>query len=69
MILALLTDSNRQEVINHFAEYGAWDDLDSWDNNRLNALLIQDISAELKETDSARISLGDDSEYYYYLGL
>lgn len=49
---SLVTESNREEVIAHFKEYGAWDNLDDWSINELNALLIQDISADINEFNS-----------------
>ena len=45
----LVTEENRQEVIEHFAEYGAWDNLESWPMNELNALLLQEVTSEYQD--------------------
>jgi hypothetical protein len=44
-----VTDENRDEFISYYRGFGAWDDLDEWDNNRLNALTIQEVTAEILE--------------------
>jgi len=46
-----VTDENRDEVISHFQAYGAWDreELEAHSNNELCAMLIQDISAAMRE--------------------
>jgi hypothetical protein len=47
-----VTDENRDEVISHFEAYGAWDreELEAHSNDELCAMLIQDISAAMRES-------------------
>jgi hypothetical protein len=79
-----VNEDNKQDVIDHFAEYGAWDDLEEWSINELNALLIQDISASIREwecydsyeeieqaMEDGQISsrlYQSSDEYYFYIG-
>ena len=46
-----ITDDNRQDIKDHFSSYGAWDKLkiDSWSDQELTALLIQDICGSLQD--------------------
>ena len=44
-----ITNETRQVIIDHFKEYGAWDDLDTWDDLELNTLLLQDISGHIND--------------------
>jgi hypothetical protein len=46
-----VTDENRGAVIDHFQAYGAWDreELEAHTNTELCAMLIQDISAAMRE--------------------
>ena len=49
--LNFITEENREEIKDHFADFGAWDrdEINSWDDQELNALLIQLISGDLQE--------------------
>lgn len=51
----LVTDENRDELIEHFAGYGAWtrDELNANTDAELNALLIQFIAGDYKERRDA----------------
>lgn len=53
---AIVNDSNRSEVINHFLGYGAWEkeELDNSSLQELNAMLIQDASSALREYYEAK---------------
>jgi len=68
------TEEQIQEAKDHFAEYGAWDDdeIESWSQKDVNALLVQDICADYKEygadDDSSRLYRDADGKFYYYLG-
>jgi len=75
-----VTEENAYEVREYFDSFGAWEDLDDWPLNDLNALLIQDISAQIREaTDEngeidlnasgTNICQGDDAKIYIYLGM
>ncbi len=66
--LSFVTEDNKQVFIDHFAEYGAWDDLEDWPINELNAIFVQDVSACINEGNKDRI-FESDNQYYYYLGL
>lgn len=46
-----VNDDNRDDVIAHFLAYGAWDEseLEACSNDELCAMLIQDISSEMRE--------------------
>ncbi len=80
----LLTDANRQEVIDYFLEFGAWDneELTGMSNNELNALLLQFIAGDIREYEgfnsfeeydtsdqtSGRLFIGDDKKVYFHIG-
>lgn len=44
-------DEIRQALRDHFKEYGAWsdDEIGAWSDSELNALLIQDISGNMRD--------------------
>lgn len=46
-----MTDATRDNVREHFASFGAWseDEIASWSDSELNALLIQDISSNMRD--------------------
>jgi hypothetical protein len=50
---AFVTDENRDEVIAHFRAYGAWTDeeLQAHSNDELCAMLLQDISGTMRDSD------------------
>lgn len=45
----LFSECNRKAVIKFFDGFGAWDDLEEWPIEDLNALLIQMISGDIQE--------------------
>lgn len=47
----LVTDENRQEIRDHFREYGAWDaeEIAAWDDTELAALVWQEAAASARE--------------------
>ena len=45
----LVTDENRQEIIDFLDDYGAWDDLHEWDTPTLNALMVQFVTSWIDE--------------------
>jgi len=45
----LLTPENKQDVIDHFKDYGAWDDLDEWGDTDLNGLLVQEVVSNMSD--------------------
>lgn len=49
--IMFVTDANRDELIDHFAEFGAWsrDELEAHTDAETNALLIQCISGDYQE--------------------
>ena len=49
---SFINKSNKQDCIDFFKEYGAWDDLDKWPIKELNALFIQMVSGDLNEMDA-----------------
>lgn len=63
-----------QAIKHHFAQYGAWenDEITNWSNDETIALLVQEISAQLRENDIACLddlivlqnSMDDQSENY-----
>lgn len=58
----LETDEQRQEVRDYFKGYGAWDDeIAAWTNQELDALLLQEISSNLRKAEHYG---GLDSEEY-----
>jgi len=44
-----VTEENKAEFISFFDGFGAWDDLEDWPINELNALVIQYISGDIRE--------------------
>ena len=46
-----ITGDTREEVRAHFASFGAWseEEIASWPDSELNALLIQDISGNMRD--------------------
>jgi hypothetical protein len=44
-------EDTRQAIRDHFAAYGAWEveEIETWSDIGMNALLIQDISAEMRD--------------------
>jgi hypothetical protein len=46
-----VTEENKQEVIDYFDAFGAWDDLAEWPVKELNALLIQDIVSNIQDLE------------------
>lgn len=44
-----VTEENKQTFIDYFAEFGAWEDLEDWPINELNALVIQELSHSIDE--------------------
>ena len=71
----ITNDEIKNEVIDHFKGFGAWDNLDSWTTNELNALLIQEVSSSIRELDhctieesSGRLFECDKGETYFTLG-
>lgn len=46
----LITDDNRQDVRDHFAEYGAWEreEIDGWDDTHLSAMLWQEVAGDYR---------------------
>jgi len=59
----LVTDANRQEIRDHFGEYGAWDDeeIANWSDQELAALVLQEGAAEMREFEE--LCEGDWAEY------
>lgn len=57
-----ITEENKQEIRDHFASYGAWEEeeISAWSDTELNALLIQFISGDLKEWEEAQELSKDD---------
>lgn len=51
----LVTDANRDEIVEHFADYGAWsrEDLELYHDDALNALLLQFIAGDYQERRDA----------------
>lgn len=47
----LTTDANRQDIRDHFAEYGAWDEqeIEAWTDVELSALVWQEAAASARE--------------------
>src|SRR5688500_18487247 len=50
----LITPDQAEELIKHFAEYGAWtmDELRAMTHTELNALLIQFVASEIREREA-----------------
>jgi len=46
-----VTEENKQEVIDYFDAFGAWDDLAEWPTSELNGLLIQDIVSNIQDLE------------------
>lgn len=59
----------------HFAEYGAWEreEIDAWSERELQALVIQEVAADLRELErgeeSGRVFVADDGKVWIYLGV
>lgn len=82
----LATPEQLEAAKAYFKTFGAWDgdEIATWSDFELNALMIQFISAEMNEhgmdgmdfdwdahensDDAGRIFMGDDGEIYYYIG-
>jgi hypothetical protein len=49
--LPLVTDKNRNDLQDHFAEYGAWDreEIDGWSDQELSAMVWQEAAADMRE--------------------
>lgn len=58
----------------HFRVHGAWEDseIDAWSDHELQALVIQETAAELRELEAggetSSVYTGDDGETWIYLG-
>ena len=46
----LVNDDNRDNVRDHFAEYGAWErsEIDAWDDTSLSAMIWQEGAADMR---------------------
>lgn len=49
--LPLITDTNRDDVRDHFADYGAWErsEIDAWSDVELGAMVWQEAAASYRE--------------------
>jgi hypothetical protein len=78
----LTTPEQIEEARDYFADFGAWEDdeIQGWDENTINALLVQDIAANIREMEhydtleeffqeNGRLGLGDNGEWYFYVGM
>ena len=76
----LVTDANRQDIRDHFADYGAWhdDDVEGWDDTELSAMVWQEGAAAVRELDEHGVedgrvnaTVGEDGtrKLYLYLGV
>lgn len=52
----------------HLTGFGAWDDIQSWSKQQLEALLVQLIAGDIREENDSRLFLGTDGQVYYYIG-
>ncbi len=74
------TDEKKQAYREHISAYGAWDEdeINAWSDIELNALLIQEISGDIREgaldddtpddQKSGRLSMESGGEFYFYCG-
>lgn len=46
----LVTDANRQDIRDHFAEYGAWEEeeINAWSDVELSAMVWQEAAADMR---------------------
>ena len=65
--MILDTDEKRQLFRDHVKGFGAWDDkqIAGWNDTELNALLIQLISGDIRESNLTPDSSNADWEEYY----
>lgn len=49
--LPLITDANRDDVRDHFREYGAWKDeeIDAWTDTELTAMVWQEAASDVRQ--------------------
>lgn len=61
--LPLVTDANRDDIRDHFAEYGAWDreEIAAWTDTELSAMVWQEAAACMREFEE--YCRGDLAEY------
>ena len=47
----LTTDKNREDIRDHFREYGAWEDkeIDAWTDTELSAMVWQEAASSMRE--------------------
>jgi len=60
-----VTRENRQEFVNHFKGYGAWSEgeINDWPDTELNALVIQEISGQIREFSDNPVASWDWDDY------
>lgn len=58
----LATEEQLQALRDHVRGFGAWEDIDAWTAQELNALFVQLVSGDMREDD---VSPGVDWEAYY----
>ena len=78
----LVPPEGEAEARDYIREFGAWEDeeIDGWDSQTLNALVLQLVAGDIRDMShygsyaeyaeaSGRVYQGDDSRWYYYLGM
>jgi hypothetical protein len=68
---SFVTEENKQEFVDYFKEFGAWteEEMQEWPINELNALFIQEMSAQIKSEDTCSMFQTDDGKWYFYVGM
>jgi hypothetical protein len=57
----------KKAILNYFKEMGGgWDDVELNDNNFLNALFIQEVSAQLQEEEAGNIIVEGEETYFVF---
>lgn len=64
-VLGYVNDENREEVIDYFAQYGAWalGDMITWSNQELCAMIVQEVASQCREFSEDNIEEWDWLEY------
>lgn len=77
------TDDELEEARDYFKSFGAWEDTDDWNKQTLNAVILQDIAASIRERESAikdgrlehyeehyggQLTVYDNGEAFYHVG-
>lgn len=63
--LSFVTDENRQEIIDYFTDMGFSEsgDMNNWPDAEINALVIQEISSQIREYSDDPVSEWDWDDY------